>query len=188
MRAFSGFLLAGTVGLGLGLVMSQWRVARQVLSGPLELLRPISSIAWLPLTILWFGIGFASIVAVIFISCVFIILLNTLAAAMRVEPDLVKAALTLGAGRRAVFWKVVIPSALPGILLGLRIALSGAWGGVLIAELIAAREGLGFMIGRAEASFHPELVIGGMVVIGVVGYLLNALFLLLQRRYIHGHT
>jgi sulfonate transport system permease protein len=119
---------------------------------------------------------------------VFIILLNTLAAAMRVEPDLVKAALTLGAGRRAVFWKVVIPSALPGILLGLRIALSGAWGGVLIAELIAAREGLGFMIGRAEASFHPELVIGGMVVIGVVGYLLNALFLLLQRRYIHGHT
>ncbi len=187
LRAFVGFLLAGAVGLGLGLLMSQWRVVRDILNGPIELLRPISSIAWMPLSILWFGIGFMSISFVIFISCVFIVLLNTLAAALRVDVDLIKAALTLGAGRQSVFRKVVIPSALPGILLGLRVALAGAWGGVIIAELIAAREGLGFMIGRAQASFHPELVVGGMAVIGVIGYALNALFLLGQRRLMHGH-
>ena len=187
LRAFVGFLLAGAVGLGLGLLMSQWRLVREILNGPIELLRPISSIAWMPLSILWFGIGFMSISFVIFISCVFIVLLNTLAAALRVDVDLIKAALALGAGRQSVFWKVVIPSALPSILLGLRVALAGAWGGVIIAELIAARDGLGFMIGRAQASFHPELVVGGMAVIGVIGYALNALFLLGQRRLMHGH-
>jgi NitT/TauT family transport system permease protein len=185
MRAFSGFLLAGVVGLVLGLAMSQSPLIRGILNGPIELLRPISSIAWIPLAILWFGIGFKSIVFIIFISCVFIVLLNTLAAATRVDPDLVKAAVTLGARRRAVFWKVVVPSALPGILLGLRLALSGAWGGVLIAELISAPEGLGFMIGRAQAAFRPDLVIGGMLVIGIVGYVLNRLFVWLQRLLIH---
>ena len=188
LRAFAGFVCASAFGLVLGLAMSQAQLLRQIISGPVELLRPISSIAWIPLAILWFGIGFDSIVFIIFISCVFIVLLNTLAAAMRVDPDLVKAALTLGASRRALFWKVVLPSSLPGILLGLRIAMSGAWGGVLIAELISANEGLGFMIGRAQASFRPDLVIGGMIVIGIIGYVLNTLFVLVQRRLTHDHA
>ncbi|MFI5015347.1 MAG: ABC transporter permease [Hyphomicrobiales bacterium] len=188
LRAFAGFVVAGAVGLVVGLAMSRSQTIRQILNGPLELLRPISSIAWIPLAILWFGIGFNSIVFIIFISCVFIVLLNTLAAATRVDPDLVKAALTLGASRRAVFLKVVIPSALPGMLLGLRIAMSGAWGGVLIAELISAQQGLGFMIGRAQAAFRPDLVIGGMVVIGIIGYALNALFVWGQRRLTHDYV
>ena len=184
-RALGGFALAAVLGIGLGLAMSQSRVLRHLLSGPVELLRPISSIAWIPLAILWFGLGYRSVIFVIAVSCIFIVLLNTLAAATRVSPDLVKAALSLGANRWSLFTKVVVPSALPGILLGLRIALSGAWGGVLIAEMIATQQGLGYMIVRAQASFQAELVIGGMVVIGIVGYLLNVLFLWVQRRLIH---
>lgn len=184
-RAAVGFLVAGLVGVALGLVMSQSRFLGEVLAGPVELLRPISSIAWIPLAILWFGLGFRSVVFVIVISCIFIIVLNTLAAARNVEKDLVKSALTLGANRRQVFTKVVLPSALPGIMLGLRIAMTGAWGGVLIAEMIATRQGLGYMIVRAQASFQPALVIGGMLVIGIVGYLLNMLFLIAQRRITH---
>ena len=81
-----------------------------------------------------------------------------------------------------LFRNVVVPSALPGMLLGLRIAMQGAWGGVLVAEMIATQQGLGYMMVRAQASFKPELVIGGMVIVGLVGYLLNALFLWLQRK------
>ena len=185
LRAFGGFVIAGLLGVCLGLAMSQFRLLRSLMAGPVELLRPISSIAWIPLAILWFGLGYHSVVFVIAISCVFIVLLNTLASALRVDPDLIKAALTLGADRGVLFRKVVVPSALPGILLGLRIAMSGAWGGVLVAEMIATQQGLGYMIVRAQASFKPALVIGGMVIIGLIGYLLNAMFLWCQRKVAH---
>jgi ABC-type nitrate/sulfonate/bicarbonate transport system permease component len=184
-RAFGGMAIAASVGISLGLAMSQSAIVRGLFSGPVELLRPISSIAWIPLAILWFGLGFKSVIFVIAVSCVFIILLNTLAAAMRVDPDLVKAALTLGANRWIVFRRVVVPSATPGILLGLRIALQGAWGGVLVAEMIATDRGIGYMMLRAQASFNSELVIGCMVLVGAVGYVLNALFLLVQRKVFH---
>ena len=98
-RAIGGFAIAGLLGIGLGLAMAQFRLLRYLLAGPVELLRPISSIAWIPLAILWFGLGYKSVVFVIAISCMFIILLNTLAAAMAVDRDLIKAALTLGASR-----------------------------------------------------------------------------------------
>lgn len=184
-RAFGGIAIAAVLGIGLGLAMSQSRVLRGLVSGPVELLRPISSIAWVPLAILWFGLGYKSVVFVIAVSCVFIILLNTLAAASRVDPDLIKAALTLGANRWVVFRRVVIPSARPGILLGVRLALQGAWGGVLVAEMIATDRGIGYMMLRAQAAFNAELVIGCMVVVGAVGYLLNASFLWVQRKVFH---
>ncbi|MCO5146045.1 MAG: ABC transporter permease [Aquamicrobium sp.] len=184
-RAFAGFALACAIGISLGLLMSQSRIVREVLSGPVEVLRPISSIAWIPLAILWFGIGFSSVIFVIMISCVFVILLNTLSAGMSVRRDLVDAALTLGATKAQIFRKVTIPAALPGIFLGMRVALTGAWGGVLIAEMIATQEGLGYLAVRAQASFRPDLVIACMIVVGVVGYALNMLSVALQRRLFH---
>lgn len=184
-RAFVGFFVAGIIGISIGLLMSQSRFLNQLFAGPVELLRPISSIAWIPLAILWFGIGFKSVVFVIVISCVFIILINTIAAARNVDGDLLKAALTLGADRKHLFTKVTLPGAVPGIMLGLRIAMTGAWGGVLIAEMIATRQGLGYMIVRAQASYRPDIVIGGMIMVGLVGYLLNLLFLMAQRRMVH---
>lgn len=184
-RALAGFAVATVIGVTIGFVMSQSRTLGQILAGPVELLRPISSIAWIPLAILWFGIGFTSVVFVIVVSCVFIILLNTIAAG-QVDRDLTRAALTLGANRRQLFFKVVVPNAVPGIMLGLRIAMTGAWGGVLVAEMIATQTGIGYMIVRAQASYQPAIVIGGMLVVGVVGYLLNTLFLVLQRKISHG--
>jgi ABC-type nitrate/sulfonate/bicarbonate transport system permease component len=181
-RSFLGYVVAAVVGIPLGLAMGVSPRVRAFLTAPVEMLRPVSSIAWIPLAILWFGIGLASVLFVTFIVCVFIVLLNTLAGVMDVEPDLVKAARTLGAGRAQIFQKVVVPSALPGILLGLRVALAGAWGGVVVTEMIASQNGVGYMIHHAQTTFHPALVIGGMLVIGVVGYLLNRVFLLVERR------
>src|SRR5262249_28546786 len=182
-RASLGYVVSAVIGVPLGLAMGTHPVVRGLLSAPVELLRPVSSIAWIPLAILWFGIGLTSVVFVTFIVCVFIILLNTLAGVMDVEPDMIKAARTLGAGRRLIFQKVVLPSALPGILLGLRVALSGAWGGVIVAEMIASQTGIGYMMHHAQMTFRPRLVIGGMFV-GAVGYLLNRVFVSVERRLV----
>src|SRR5262249_44853867 len=96
-RAGLGYAVAAAIGIPLGLAMGTNPMLRGILSAPVELLRPVSSIAWIPLAILWFGIGLTSVVFVTFIVCVFIILLNALAAVMQVEPDMIKAARTLGA-------------------------------------------------------------------------------------------
>jgi ABC-type nitrate/sulfonate/bicarbonate transport system permease component len=183
-RASLGYAVSAMIGVPLGLAMGTNPVLRGLLSAPVELLRPVSSIAWIPLAILWFGIGLTSVVFVTFIVCIFIILLNTLAAVMEVEPDMIKAARTLGAGRRLIFQKVVLPSALPGILLGLRVALTGAWGGVIVAEMIASQTGIGYMMHHAQMTFRPSLVIGGMFVVGAVGYLLNRAFVRMERRLV----
>ena len=183
-RASLGYAVSALIGVPLGLAMGTNPVVRALVSAPVELLRPVSSIAWIPLAILWFGIGLTSVVFVTFIVCIFLILLNTLAAVMEVEPDMIKAARTLGAGRRLIFQKVVLPSALPGILLGLRVALSGAWGGVIVAEMIASQTGIGYMMHHAQMTFHPSLVIGGMFVVGTVGYCLNRAFVTLERRLV----
>jgi ABC-type nitrate/sulfonate/bicarbonate transport system permease component len=183
-RAALGYAVSAILGITLGLAMGTHPIIRGLLSTPVELLRPVSSIAWIPLAILWFGIGLPSVVFVTFIVCIFIVLLNTLSAVMDVDTDMIKAARTLGAGRRLVFKKVIVPSALPGMLLGLRVALSGAWGGVLVAEMIASQTGVGYMMHHAQMTFQPALVIGGMFIVGVVGYALNRLFLIIERRLV----
>jgi NitT/TauT family transport system permease protein len=187
-RAVLGITAATAVAVPLGLIMGTAPLVHRLLIGPVELLRPVSAIAWIPLAILWFGIGLKSVVFVIFIGCVFIVLLNTLAAVSGVDPDLVKAARTLGADRWTIFRKVVIPAALPGILLGIRVALGGAWGGVIVAEMIASQEGIGHMIHWGQTTFRPDLVIGGMVVIGVIGYVLNRLFVAVECRLLAGRA
>jgi ABC-type nitrate/sulfonate/bicarbonate transport system permease component len=83
---------------------------------------------------------------------------------------------------------VVIPAALPGILLGIRVALAGAWGGVIVAEMIASQEGIGHMIHWGQTTFRPDLVIGGMIVIGVIGYVLNQMFFAAERRLLAGRV
>ena len=186
LRAALGILTATVVAVPLGIAMGASAPIRRLLTTPVELLRPISAVAWIPLAILWFGIGIGSVVFVIFIGCVFIVLLNTLAAVRDIDPRLAMAARTLGAGRATIFAKVILPAALPGILLGIRVALAGAWGGVIVAEMIASQEGVGYMIHWGQTTFRPDLVIGGMVLIGVIGFGLNRAFVVLERRLLVG--
>jgi NitT/TauT family transport system permease protein len=185
-RALLGILAASAIAVPIGIAMGTLPFMRRLLMAPVELVRPVSAVAWIPLAILWFGIGLKSVVFVIFIGCVFIVLLNTLAGVGAIDPVLVKAARTLGAGRATIFLKVILPAALPGILLGIRVALAGAWGGVIVAEMIASQEGVGYMIHWGQTTFRPDLVIGGMLLIGAVGFGLNRLFVALERRLLVG--
>jgi ABC-type nitrate/sulfonate/bicarbonate transport system permease component len=186
LRAALGILTATIIAVPLGIAMGASAPVRRLLTAPVELLRPISAVAWIPLAILWFGIGIGSVVFVIFIGCVFIVLLNTLAAVRDVDPRLAMAARTLGAGPATIFAKVLLPASLPGILLGIRVALAGAWGGVIVAEMIASQEGVGYMIHWGQTTFRPDLVIGGMVLIGAIGFALNRAFVALERRLLVG--
>ena len=140
---------------------------RAVLSPFISLLRPLPSITWIPLTILWLGIGEQQKIAIVVLGCWTYILLSTYEATRRIDPLLVRAARNLGARQMAVMWEVILPGALPGILAGLKVALAIAWSCVLSAEMVAARNGLGAMIWEAKDWGDMTVVMVGMVSISL---------------------
>lgn len=172
-RVLGGFLLAVVTVVPFGLLLGRYRRLYLFFEPIIELLRPVSPIAWIPLAILWFGIGEASKFFLVWLVCCFVILVNTIAGVTAVDRRLVDAALTLGTRRRKLFTKVIFPAALPAILTGMRIGLGLAFVAVVVAEMIAARSGVGFMMERARATMNPSHVIVGMIVLGLLGYLLN---------------
>ena len=141
-RVFLGFALAAVVAVPLGIVMGVWRPAKAIMDPFVSLLRPLPSITWIPLTILWLGIGEAQKVAIVFMGSWIYILLYTVESTRRVDPLLLRAARNLGACDLAVMREVILPGALPGIITGLKVTLAISWSCVLTAEMIAAQSGL----------------------------------------------
>lgn len=182
-RTLTGFSLAAVTGVPFGLVLGRYHWLYRLFEPIIEVLRPVSPIAWIPLSILWFGIGEASKVFLVWLLAFFVILVNTIAGVMRVERRLVEAALTLGAGERQLFAMVILPAALPSVLTGLRLGLGLAFAAIVIAEMIAARVGIGYMMERGRAVVNPAQVLIGMALLTVLGYLLNQGFLALQGRW-----
>ena len=166
-RVFAGFVLAGLVAVPLGVVMAVWWPAKAIVDPFISLLRPLPSITWIPLTILWLGIGEQQKVAIVFLGSWIYILFYTLAAVQRVDPLLIRAARNLGAGDTAVMWQVILPAALPGIIAGLKITLAISWSCVLSAELVAAQSGLGALIWQGKDWGNLPLVLVGMVAISI---------------------
>jgi len=163
LRVFVGFALAAVVAVPLGVVMGSWWPAKALLDPLVSLLRPLPSITWIPLTMLWLGIGEAQKVAIVFMGTWIYILLYTVESTKRVDPVLIKAARNLGASNFAVMRCVVLPGALPGILAGLKVSLAIAWSCVLSAEMVAAQNGLGALIWSAKDWGNLALVLVGMV-------------------------
>lgn len=166
-RVFAGFALAGLVAVPLGVVTAVWWPAKAIIDPFVSLLRPLPSITWIPLTILWLGIGEEQKVAIVFLGSWIYILVYTLSAVQRVDPMLVRAARNLGAGDMAVMWQVILPAALPGIIAGLKITLAISWSCVLSAELVAAQSGLGALIWQGKDWGNLPLVLVGMVAISI---------------------
>jgi taurine transport system permease protein len=162
-RVFTGFGLAALISIPLGILMGVWWPAKAIVDPFVSLLRPLPSITWIPLTMLWLGIGEAQKTAIVFMGSWLYVLLATLEATKRVDPMLIRAARNLGANDFAVMREVVLPGALPGILAGLKITLAIAWSCVLSAEMVAAQTGLGAMIWQAKDWGNLPLVIVGMV-------------------------
>lgn len=181
MRVGAGFLLAVLVGVPLGLWMGWMRGAYDTLNPIFQILRPISPIAWIPIAILWFGVGNASPIYLIFISSVFPMIVQTTSGVHTIEKRYLRAAENFDVSRFTLFSQVVIPAVLPQIIVGMRIGLGVAWLVVVAAEMIALRSGLGYLImDSRNAGNRYDLVIAGMAIIGVIGLLLDGLMRLLE--------
>ena len=166
-------IIAIAVAVPLGFFMGLYRPFEEVIDGVLNILRPIPPLAWIPLAILWFGLGEKSVVFITLISAFFAILLNTIAGVRGVDKSLVRAALSLGATRRVLILKVILPGTLPSLFTGFRIALGVSWMSIVAAELIASSSGLGFMISYYRELLRSDLILVGMLSIGIIGYLMD---------------
>jgi NitT/TauT family transport system permease protein len=181
MRVAAGFLLAVVFAVPLGLWMGWVRGAYITLNPIFQMLRPISPIAWIPLAILWFGVGNSSPIYLIFISSVFPMIVQTTVGVHTIEKRYLRAAENFGVSRRALFLQVVIPAVLPQIIVGMRIGLGVAWLVVVAAEMIALRSGLGYLIiDSRNAGNRYDLVIAGMIIIGLIGLMLDGAMRLLE--------
>ena len=173
-RVTWGFFLAIVVGVPLGLLLGWFRPAAAALNPMIQIFRPISPIAWIPVAILWFGVDDSAPVFLIFLASVFPITVSSMAAVQNMQPVYVRAARNFGLGNAELFRKVIFPACLPQILTGLRIALGIAWLVVVAAEMIAVNSGLGYLIIDARnAGKRYDLVVAGMVMIGLIGLTLD---------------
>jgi len=182
LRVGTGFALAVCVAVPLGLWMGWVRGAYNTLNPLFQMLRPISPIAWIPIAILWFGVGDASPIYLIFISSVFPMIVQTTVGVHTIDKRYLRAAENFGVSRATLFTQVVIPAVLPQVLVGMRIGLGVAWLVVVAAEMIALRSGLGYMImDSRNAGNRYDLVIAGMIIIGVIGLSLDSSMRRLER-------
>lgn len=175
-------IVAISVAVPLGFFMGLYRPFEDLMDGVLNVLRPIPPLAWIPLAILWFGIGEKSVVFITLLAAFFAMLLNTIIGVRSVEVSLVRAALTLGASRRILILRVILPATLPFLFVGFRIALGVSWMSIVAAELIAASSGLGFLITYYRDLLRPDIVVVGMLSIGIVGFLMDRGLLWLERK------
>ncbi|MDX8521026.1 ABC transporter permease subunit [Mesorhizobium dulcispinae] len=172
-RVFAALVVAIVVGVPVGLAIGISRIGRGVFDPLLEFLRPIPPLAYLPLIVIWFGIGEPSKVLVIAIAMLAPVALSTAAGVRGVSHERIDAARSLGATRRQVVRHVVLPSALPSILTGLRIGLGAGWSTLVAAELVAATRGLGFMIQSAAQFLVTDVVVMGILVIATIAFALE---------------
>jgi ABC-type nitrate/sulfonate/bicarbonate transport system permease component len=180
-REFIAFAWALSA-IPVGIAMGWWRRLHEQLDPLVEMLRPIPPLAWIPLSILWFGVGDTQNEFIIFLGVFFPILLNTIAGVRSVEPNLVRAARCLGASEGAVLRRVVLRAALPQIVTGIRVGLGFGWMALVAAELIGANSGLGFLINDARTLLRTDIVIVGMITIGIVGLALDLIIREFARR------
>jgi NitT/TauT family transport system permease protein len=173
-RVTWGFLLSLLLAVPLGIVTG-WHLRLDMALNPLlQILRPISPLAWIPIAILWFGVGDTAAIFLIFLGCFFPLLLTTINAVKSVARVHVDAARNFGLSRWLIYTRVLLPAILPQLLVGMRITLGIAWLVVVAAEMIAVSSGLGFLIVDARnAGNRYDLVVAGMVLIGIIGLLLD---------------
>ncbi|TKB12539.1 MAG: ABC transporter permease subunit [Mesorhizobium sp.] len=180
-RVFAALIVAIAVGVPVGLAIGISRIGRGVFDPLLEFLRPIPPLAYLPLIVIWFGIGEPSKILVIAIAMLAPVALSTAAGVRGVSRERIDAARSLGATRGQVIRHVVLPSALPSILTGLRIALGAGWSTLVAAELVAATRGLGFMIQSAAQFLVTDVVVMGILVIATIAFALEFVIRRIER-------
>ena len=180
-REASAFVLAATA-IPLGIAMGWWRPVYNQVNPIMEILRPIPPLAWIPLSILWFGLGDEQNEFIIFLGMFFPILVNTIVGVKNIDPNLVRAARSLGAPEHKVLARIVLKGALPQIITGIRVGLGVGWMALVAAELVGANSGLGFLINDARSMLRTDTIMVGMLTIGIIGLLIDTAIKVLGQR------
>ena len=173
--ALTGFLTAMVIGIPLGLFMGWWEYADRFIRPIFELVRPVPPIAWIPLVVVWMGIGLKAKAMIIFFTAFVPCVINSYTGIKLTNKTLINVSRTFGASNVEIFWKVGIPSALPMVFAGIRVALGNSWITMVAAEMLAASAGLGYMIQIGRTIARPDIVIAGMVTIGAIGAVLSGI-------------
>jgi ABC-type nitrate/sulfonate/bicarbonate transport system permease component len=184
-RVGIGFCLSLATAIPLGIVIGVSPAVRSFADPLLKFLRPIPPIAWIPLAILWFGIGNGPSYFLTMIASFFPILTNTITGVENVSRQHLWVAHCFQASRTSILWDIIIPSSLPTLISGIRTGFGFAWMAVVAAEMIATRSGLGYLIYTSQDMLRTDRVLVGMLVIGLIGMLADTLLLLLQKRLVH---
>lgn len=181
-RVMTGFFVAILVAIPLGIVLGTSQYARAVFDPILSFLRPLPSMSWIPLSLLWFGITETQKYSIVFMGTFAPALVYVIEATRNIDPLLIRAAKNLGASRLQVMREVILPGSLPQILSGMKVILGLSWTCVISAELVAAREGLGFLIMNGKEFFQTEVVVLGMVMISITVLITDIIFRLIERK------
>src|SRR5438445_5255893 len=170
-RAITGFTLAAALAVPLGLLVGRIRAVREFVDPVVRSLYPIPGIAWIPLAILWFGLGNTAVVFVVFIAEFFPLYFNTEAGARNINPVLIDAARCFGAKRLTLVRRVIVPASAPYIITGMRIALGGAWRMIVAGEMLASQSGIGSILMESRYQFRATDLMMAMILVSIVGYI-----------------
>ncbi|KUP21981.1 ABC transporter permease [Paenibacillus sp. DMB5] len=184
-RAGLGYVIGGILGLLLGILTGLFRKAEYLLDPSVQVLRLVPHLAIAPLIILWFGFGEVSKVAIILSGAFFPLYINTFMGIRSVDNKLFEVARVLGFGPLQKLHRLILPAALPGILLGLRLSMAVAWIGLVVAELIGSSSGVGFLINEAKQNSNTEVIFVGIIIFAIVGKLIDSLFRIIERKLLH---
>ncbi len=181
-RVMLGFVVAAVIGVPLGLLMGTFKVAEAFTEPVVGFIRYMPASAFIPLFILWLGIGDIEKIAIIFVGSFFQLVLMVAVVAKNIHKDMLETAYTLGAKRFQVIWKVLLPASLPGIVDTLRIIVGWAWTYIIVAELVASASGIGYMIISAQRMLRTGNIIFGIITIGMLGLITDYFFKWLYNR------
>ncbi|KAF1046016.1 ABC transporter permease [Xylophilus sp.] len=183
-RALAAFVVAIAIGVPLGLLMGRSAVLSALLDPYVQFLRPLPKIALIPLAIVWLGIGESSKFFLIFISTFLNVVVGAAAAVLQVPAGRIRVAQTLGLTRRQIFWHVVLPACRPELFTTVRLAVGIGWTSLVAAEMVASTSGVGWMIVNAGSYLRTDVVILGILILGVLGWLLDLLIVSAQRKLV----
>lgn len=184
--AVTGLLAAVLIGIPLGLMMGWYRLADRFVRPIFEIIRPIPPVAWIPLTILWIGVGLQAKAMIIFFSAFVPCVINSYTGIRQTNITFINVSKTFGASSFYTFLHVGVPASIPMVFAGIRVALANSWGTLVAAEMLSASAGLGFMINMARQFGRIDVIMLGMVCIGILGFIFTWLFDKLERKIVKG--
>jgi ABC-type nitrate/sulfonate/bicarbonate transport system permease component len=187
VRSISGFVIATVIAVPLGILIGWFKLFRKVTHVTLLILIPIPITAWISIAILWFGLGDRSAIFLVALGAAVPILINTMHGVEWVDKIYVEAARTLGTRQHELLWRIILPVALPSIFTGMRLGLRNSWAGLVVAEMIGAKSGIGYMIWDARLMMRSDLLITGMLLVGVLGSISDQIMAFIAKYVLRWH-